>query len=112
MKTLCLNCHSKAVVERVYQEGEQAVKVTNDKVLEAKQIIEELRRDKILTGKAFEHPIDFAYFDLWHYYGRTVKHGAFMGGQDFAQWHGNYPMLKSLVELQSQARELRRVHGK
>ncbi len=51
------------------------------------------------------------YFDLWHYYGRTTKHGAFMGGQDFAQWHGAYPMLKHSVEIKAQAEELRRAHG-
>jgi hypothetical protein len=44
------------------------------------------------------------YFDLWHYDGRTSKHGAFMGGADFVQWHGNYPMLARSVELRRRAR--------
>jgi len=35
-----------------------------------------------------------------------------MGGQDFAQWHGNYPMLKHSVDLKAQAEELRRSHAK
>ena len=52
-----------------------------------------LRKDGLLTAPPFSQPIDFVYFDLWHYYGRTAKHGAFMGGADFVQWHGNYPML-------------------
>jgi hypothetical protein len=52
------------------------------------------------------------YFDLWHYDGRTSKHGAFMGGADFVQWHGNYPMLARTVEIRAQAEELRRFHGK
>ena len=69
-------------------------------------------QDKVVTGPPFSHPIDFLYFDLWHYYGRTAKHGAFMGGQDFAQWHGNYPMLQHTVELKAQAEELRRAHAK
>ena len=34
------------------------------------------------------HSIDFTYFNLWHYDGRTSKHGAFKGGADFVQWHG------------------------
>ena len=70
-----------------------------------------VRKEGVLTNKAFHEPIDFLYFDLWHYYGRTAKHGAFMGGQDFAQWHGNYPILKHTVELKAQAEELRRAHG-
>ena len=56
--------------------------------------------------------IDFAYFDLWHYYGRTAKHGAFMGGADFVQWHGSYPLLKHTVEIKAQAEEMRRAHAK
>ena len=49
----------------------------------------------MLTTPPFSQPIDFVYFDLWHYDGRTSKHGAFMGGADFVQWHGNYPMLRA-----------------
>ncbi|MCC6421314.1 MAG: nitrate reductase [Gemmataceae bacterium] len=110
MKDVCLNCHTRAVVERVYAEGDQSVAETNKRVQEAKAIVDDLRKDGLL-GKPFSHPIDFHYFDLWHYYGRTVKHGAFMGGADFVQWHGNYPLLKSMVELKTMAKELRRTHG-
>jgi hydroxylamine dehydrogenase len=70
-----------------------------------------LHKDGVLTGKPFSQPIDFVYFDLWHYDGRTSKHGAFMGGADFVQWHGNYPMMQKTVELESMAAELRREHG-
>ncbi|MDB4997403.1 MAG: Hydroxylamine oxidoreductase, partial [Myxococcaceae bacterium] len=45
--------------------------------------------------------------DLWHYYGRTAKHGAFMGGADFVQWHGNYELLRLRTELDRTARDLR-----
>ena len=61
---------------------------------------------------ALLQPIDFVYFDLWHYDGRTTKHGAFMGGADFVQWHGNYPMLQKTVQLKEMAAQLRREHGK
>jgi hypothetical protein len=64
-----------------------------------------------VTGPPFSNPIDFEYFDFWHYDGRTAKHGAFMGGADFVQWHGNYPMLKKTIELQAMADDLRRQHG-
>ena len=49
-------------------------------------------------------------FDLWHYYGRTAKHGAFMGGADFVQWHGNYELVAKSVELRQMAEELRAAH--
>jgi nitrate/TMAO reductase-like tetraheme cytochrome c subunit len=112
MKETCVQCHTRPVVERVYDEAEKAVVSTNEKVKAAREIYEKLRADKIITGPMFSNPIDFVYFDLWHYYGRTAKHGAFMGGQDFAQWHGNYPILEHTVELQAMAEELRRSHAK
>ncbi len=61
-----------------------------------------------LSGPPFRHTIDFTYFNLWHYDGRTSKHGAFMGGADFVQWHGNYELLSKTVELQHDADGLRR----
>ena len=65
-----------------------------------------------LARPPFSKPIGFMYFDLWHSDGRTREHGAFMGGADFVQWHGNYPMLRKAVELRSMAAKLRREHGR
>jgi hypothetical protein len=87
------------------------VESTNEKVLTGKAVMDGLRQEGILTNAAFAQPIQFKYFDLWHYYGRTAKHGAFMGGADFIQWHGNYPILQHLVEIRSEAEELRKAHG-
>ena len=66
-----------------------------------------LREEGLLTETAFDEPVEFLYFDLWHYYGRTAKHGAFMGGADFVQWHGNYELLLKMTELKKIAGELR-----
>jgi hydroxylamine dehydrogenase len=112
MKQVCTNCHTPPTIDKVYQAAEQVVAATNEKVLASKHVIEGLRKDGVLSARPFQNPIDFAYFDLWHYYGRTAKHGAFMGGADFVQWHGNYPLLKSAVEIESQAAELRKERAK
>jgi hypothetical protein len=112
MKLVCVQCHTTPLIERVYAEAETVVAATNQKVQTAADIMAALRKDGVLTGAAFTTPIDFVYFDLWHYDGRTSKHGAFMGGADFVQWHGNYPMLARTVEIRAQAEELRRLHGK
>jgi hydroxylamine dehydrogenase len=108
MKDVCTNCHGRQLVDRVYQQAEQIVESTNEKVKQARSIIDGLRDDGLRDRKPFARPIDFEYFDLWHYYGRTSKHGAFMGGADFVQWHGNYPMLKHLVDIEHMAAELRK----
>jgi hypothetical protein len=110
MKQVCTQCHTSGSIERVYREAEAVVQSTNEKVQAATDIITGLRRDKILTTPPFSQPNDFIYFDLWHYDGRTSKHGAFMGGADFVQWHGNYPILARTVELRAKAEELRRQH--
>ena len=108
MKQVCTKCHTAPTIDKVYRAAELVVAATNEKVQASKRVIDALRKDGVLSTKPFQHPIDFAYFDLWHYYGRTAKHGAFMGGADFVQWHGNYPLLKSAVEIESQAAELRK----
>jgi hydroxylamine dehydrogenase len=111
MKQVCNQCHTPAVIDRVYAQAEQVVQTTNEKVNVAKTLMDGLRADGTLTGPPFSNPIDFTYFDFWHYDGRTSKHGAFMGGSDFVQWHGNYPMLRKTVELQAMAAELRKQHA-
>jgi hypothetical protein len=112
MKQVCSQCHTPALIERVYSQAEQVVVNTNERVKTAQDLVAGLRKDGLITGPPFSQPIDFVYFDLWHYDGRTSKHGAFMGGADFVQWHGNYPMLQKTVELRSMADELRRQHGR
>jgi len=111
MKQVCAQCHTQALVDRVYAQAEEVVASTNAKVLKAKAIVDGLHKDGVVSGPPFSNPIDFTYFDLWHYDGRTSKHGAFMGGADFVQWHGNYGLLQKTIQLQHDAVELRRVHG-
>ena len=111
MKQLCVQCHTPALVDRVYVDAEKVVASTNEKVQAASDIMTGLRNEGVLSGPPFTQPIDFIYFDLWHYDGRTSKHGAFMGGADFVQWHGNYPMLARTVELRALSEEMRRQHG-
>jgi len=112
MKQVCNQCHTAPLIDRVFTQAEKVVENTNSRVQQAEEIVTSLQKSGVLTGKPFTHPIDFVYFDFWHYDGRTSKHGAFMGGADFVQWHGNYPMLQKMVQLRSMAEELRKQsHG-
>lgn len=112
MKQVCSQCHTPGLIDRVYGQAEGVVQSTNQRVHAAQEIVDGLRKDGVLTTPPFSQPIDFVYFDLWHYDGRTSKHGAFMGGADFVQWHGNYPMVEKTVQLKAMAAELRRDHGR
>ena len=107
MKELCMNCHTAEHTDVFYDQAEAVVETTNAKVREAQQLVADLRAEGLLTPEPFDEPIEFVYFDYWHYFGRTAKHGAFMGGADFVQWHGNYELLYKLVELKEMAEALR-----
>ena len=107
MKLVCSRCHSGTTIDRYYEGAESVVKDTNEKVSALIGITARLRKDGFLKGKQFDDPADFLEFDLWHYYGRTSKHGAFMGGADFVQWHGNFELLRHKVELEDLDRRLR-----
>lgn len=107
MKATCLKCHTNPNILTFYREAEAVVKSTNAIVKEAESIINELRAENLLTPEPFDEPIEYLYFDLWHYFGRTAKHGAFMGGADFVQWHGFYELTAKMVEIKRIAEELR-----
>jgi len=111
MKQICNQCHTRSLIERVYSQAERVLASTNEKVQKAQDLVASLRKDGIVMTQPYQQPIDFVLFDLWHYDGRTSKHGAFMGGADFVQWHGNYELLRKQVELNAMAEELRARHS-
>ncbi len=108
MQEICLKCHTQPHVEKFYANAEAVLHSTNDYVAKANAIMKGLRDDGLLTPEPFDEPIEFLAFDLWHYFGRTAKHGAFMGGADFVQWHGNYELLNKLREMEEIAANLRK----
>ena len=109
MKEMCKKCHAAGRVEEVYAEAEVVLHATNQRVQAMTDLMADLRSEGFLTPQPFDEPMEFLAFDYWHYYGRTAKHGAFMGGADFVQWHGNYELLKLASEAQQMAAELRRL---
>ncbi|MFO0957319.1 MAG: multiheme c-type cytochrome [Isosphaeraceae bacterium] len=111
MKTTCLKCHTNPAILKFYGEAEAVVKSANKLVKEANDIVEGLRKDGLLTPEPLDEPAELLHFDLWHYGGRTAKHGAFMGGADFVQWHGYYIVVSKLTELRKAAADLRREKG-
>lgn len=107
MKAICANCHSGQFVEEQYKMADSVTAYVNTKVEETAQIIQGLVNDKIISDKPFDTKISFDAFDLWHYYGRTAKFGAYMQGADYVQWHGIYPLLEQLQKIKEDAANLR-----
>ncbi len=110
MMAVCDQCHTEPHTRRFFAQAEQVLVSVNARVREAQGVMSSLRGAGLL-GAPYSRPIDFDYFDYWHYAGRTAKHGAFMGGADFVQWHGNYELTRGLVELRAEAAALRAGHG-
>jgi hydroxylamine dehydrogenase len=110
MKSICANCHSDNFINDFYTRADSVTLFVNAKVKEANDIMSSLVKDGIISKKPFENQISFTAFDLWHYYGRTAKFGAYMGGPDFVQWHGVYPLLKELNKLKEEEQQLRSHH--
>jgi len=102
MKQVCLQCHTPPLVDRVYKNAAAVVDATNQKVLAARAIMDSLKADGLISTNAFTQPVQFTYFDLWHYYGAPPNtRRSWRGG--LCAWHGNYPILEHMVELRPQA---------
>jgi len=107
MKDLCTKCHSRSRIDEFFTKAEAVLLATNEKVQGITSVMDGLRREGLVPAKPFSTPLQFEEFNAWHYYGRTAKHGAFMGGADFVQWHGNYELLRLRVTIDDAAAALR-----
>ena len=106
MQRVCTQCHSQTHVDEFYAQADGIVETVNTRVRESKAIYADLLERGLVTPEKFDEPIEFTEFNLWHHWGRTAKHGSFMGGADFVQWHGNYELLKDLVEMRTESAEM------
>lgn len=89
MQGVCRQCHSQSYVTSFYKQFDGAVNLYNDKFARpAKETMDKLYADKLLTDTPFDEKIEWDYYMLWHHEGRRARHGASMMGADFVQWHG------------------------
>lgn len=107
MKEVCTKCHARRQIDAFFVQAEAVLQETNDKVQGITAVMDRLREEGLVPERPFSTPLQFDEFDAWHFYGRTAKHGAFMGGADFVQWHGNYELLRLRVTIDDAARKLR-----
>jgi hypothetical protein len=105
MQGVCGECHNQNFVEELYSDADAATEKVNDWVFESREIIAPLQENDLLTAAPFDETIDFAFFNLWHHWGRTAKFGTWMQGPDYVQWHGAYELLEDLAELREMTHE-------
>jgi hydroxylamine dehydrogenase len=111
MKDVCTKCHAHSQIDTFFVQAEAVLQATNDKVQGIAGVMDGLRKEGLVPAQQFSTPIQFDEFDSWHFYGRTAKHGAFMGGADFVQWHGNYELLRLRAKIDDAALKLRAEHA-
>lgn len=107
MQSICAQCHNSNFIASLYDRADTTTMGVNQAVSAGGKMLTDLVKDGKLTAKPFDHPIKYIAFDLWHYYGRTAKFGAWMQGPDYTQWHGVYPLMNELSHLRAASAELR-----
>jgi hydroxylamine dehydrogenase len=99
MQSVCFECHNQSFIQDYYAKADAATQQTNTWVQESNDLIAPLQQQGLVDTSNFDEPLDFTFFNLWHYWGRTIKFGAWMQGPDYSQWHGAYPLQETLAEL-------------
>jgi len=99
MQSVCFECHNQTFVESLYAKADSATHQVNAWVQESNDLVAPLQEQGLVDTNTFDETIDFTFFNLWHYWGRTTKFGAWMQGPDYAQWHGAYPLQETLASL-------------
>jgi hypothetical protein len=105
MQSVCYECHNQNFIQKLYTDADAATQQVNAWVQESNDLVAPLQKAGIINTADFSEPIDFTYFDLWHYWGRTTKFGTWMQGPDYTQWHGAYEVLSDLAELRQMVDE-------
>jgi hypothetical protein len=91
MSQVCLECHGKPFVTNFMNQFDDIVDLYNEKFgRPAQSIMRELYGAKKLTPLAFDEPLEFTYWELWHDEGARARHGAAMASPNHAWWEGIY----------------------
>lgn len=99
MQSVCFECHNLAFITDLYTAADAATQHVNDWVKQSNDLVAPLQNQGLINTGNYDEPIDFTYYNLWHFYGRTAKFGTWMQGPDYAQWHGTYPLLETMADL-------------
>ncbi len=109
MQEVCGSCHSSGFVDGFYHQYDSQVQLYNEKfATPAKAIMDQLTAEKLITPTPFDDKVEWTYYLLWHHAGRRARHGAAMGGPDYAWWHGLFEVADEFYnEFLPEAEKLR-----
>jgi hypothetical protein len=91
MSKVCLECHSKPFAKNFMKQFDDVVELYNEKFGKpAQAIMQALYSRGKLTPLAFDEPLEFTYWELWHDEGARARHGAAMASPNHTWWEGIY----------------------
>jgi hypothetical protein len=101
MKSICLQCHSKAWTNDHFDNADAAVLNYNEVYFKpAKARLDEMYAKGLMTKKPFfDENLEWQFYELWHHEGRRARMGALMMAPDYAWWHGFYECKHRLGEF-------------
>ena len=108
MKNVCAHCHTPDYVNGFYKQYDNFINLYHQKYGKPGQaIMDELKKQGLLTATPFDEEIEWTWFYLWHHEGRRARHGASMMAPDYAHWHGSFEVAdRFYMGLIPQAREI------
>jgi len=68
-----------------------------DKAVEMKK---DLEAKKLLKDDPWKDGFQELMYYLWHHTGRRARHGAAMGGPDYAHWHGFFQIFQVYKDME------------
>ena len=131
MLSVCSECHTKSFSARNLADADKIEEQSKALVDEAKNIIEGLQKDGLLSPSPADRPahplfgttfvigphmlyenlsfVESLFFKMKSFYAITAYKGAFHQNPDYAHWYGNAPLKLTLSEIKSEAALLRQV---
>ncbi|MCB1750205.1 MAG: hypothetical protein KDI74_00690 [Gammaproteobacteria bacterium] len=89
MSRVCVECHSKGFTSGFMRQFDNAMDLYNESFGKpALSIMRALYEKGLLTATAFDEPLEFTYWKLWHDEGTRFRHGAAMAGPSQTGWQG------------------------
>ncbi|HIQ05812.1 MAG TPA: hypothetical protein EYH31_08985, partial [Anaerolineae bacterium] len=119
MQTVCSQCHAKPFIDRYLLEADLGTLQYNELFKISQAWLTKMKEAGIIRTPGFKWTAPdgteinispfglFGYDDRpevwnyhnWHHEGRRYRHGLFMGGSDFVQWHGIWDLQHNLTYM-------------
>lgn len=95
MVQVCTVCHTSAYVDGFYTQYDGLIELYNRKFAQPGiEIMNLLKDNGLITPIAFDEPVEWTWWEIWHHEGRRARHGASMMAPDYTHWHGLYEVAK------------------